>query len=45
MARGLAWSPKADNDIDALAADSERTLIAAVINGSRLLQPFLPRIE
>jgi plasmid stabilization system protein ParE len=25
--------------------DAERILIAAIIHGSRLLQPFIPRIE
>ena len=51
MARALAWSPEAIEDIESIAAYIEHDpewyakAVAAVIHGSRLLQPFVQRIE
>jgi len=51
MARRVGWSPEALEDLEAIAAyierdsEDERVLVVAIVHGSRLLQPFLQRVE
>jgi hypothetical protein len=45
LTQTLLLHPTRTRDCFDRPVDSERILVAAVIHGSRLLQPFLPRIE
>ena len=45
LTQNLLLHPTLTRDCFDRPVDSERILFAAVIHSSRLLQPFLPRIE